>query len=44
MVFPISNVPPQMPPQVAAELPLTVLFVMVRAGGTKLLSEAIPPP
>ena len=31
IVFPISTVPLQTPPQVAAELLLTVLFVMVRA-------------
>ena len=29
IVFPISTVPPQTPPQIAAELPLTVLFTTV---------------
>ena len=29
IVFPISTVPPQTPPQIAAELPVTVLFKSV---------------
>jgi hypothetical protein len=40
IVFPISTIPPQTPPQVTAELPLTVLLTII----IPKLPFAIPPP